>query len=75
MPHGAIKTKEDEKKWQIAMSIVRKQYKKTDKDKDFYPIAMGVWKNMKKKRKSKKESSADVIRKVAHELMSIHKNG
>jgi len=71
MPHGVVKTKADEKKWQLAMKIVKDQYHKTDKDDDFYAIVMGVWKNMKKGDKGgKKKSAADVLRKIASDLLN-----
>lgn len=68
MAHGLVKTKADEKKWQLAMSIVKKQYKKSEKDGvEFWRITTGVFKNLNKK-KGKKKSAADELRRIAHEL-------
>lgn len=69
MPHGVVKTKDDAKKWNLAESIVKKQYGLSTEDKDFYPLTMGIFKKMKKKKKTKK-SAASILRDCANKMIT-----
>ncbi len=48
MPHGAVKTKHDEKLWNEAKVQVSKEYPNIDKGSDrYWSIVMGIYKKMK----------------------------
>lgn len=69
MAHGLVKTKADEKKWQTAMKIVEKQYKKKEEDgNEFWMIVTGVFKNLKKK--TRKKAASEILREIAAELLN-----
>ncbi|MFA7709493.1 MAG: hypothetical protein WCY30_00135 [Candidatus Neomarinimicrobiota bacterium] len=46
MPNSLVKTKRDERLWSRAKSKVKKQYKLSESDKDYYPIVNGIFQRM-----------------------------
>ncbi|HCK99512.1 MAG TPA: hypothetical protein DHW42_05330, partial [Candidatus Marinimicrobia bacterium] len=48
MPTNLVKTDKDEKLWQKAKAIARKQYKVSEDSDRFYAIVMGIYKKMSK---------------------------
>ncbi len=68
MPHGVVKTKRDEKKWNKAKSIAKKQYGIDEGSKDFYAIVTGIYKNMKK---SLSKVKAELLQKAV-EIIALY---
>lgn len=52
----------DKKKWEKAAEIVKKQYDKDEKEKDFWKLVTGVYKNMGGEIKGKSKNEGTVLR-------------